>query len=94
MATVGDCAVGSRVRVSAGEGTVRWTGTNPDFAVGKWVGVQLYVQDDPAICFPLTIDHFTLYAVTSRTEKMMDLFKESSIFRVNRSMGFLFDLVK
>ncbi|KAJ9123331.1 hypothetical protein QFC22_001530 [Naganishia vaughanmartiniae] len=44
MATAVDCAVGSRVRVSAGDGTVRWTGTNPDFAVGKWVGVQL---DEP-----------------------------------------------
>ncbi|KAJ9104313.1 hypothetical protein QFC19_003953 [Naganishia cerealis] len=44
MATAGECTVGSRVRVAAGDGVVQWTGTNPDFAVGKWVGVQLQVK--------------------------------------------------
>jgi dynactin complex subunit len=34
-------AVGARVTVSNGEGTVRWMGTNPEFAAGAWVGVEL-----------------------------------------------------
>ncbi|KAL7423292.1 hypothetical protein Q5752_002593 [Cryptotrichosporon argae] len=33
--------VGARVQVSAGVGVVRWTGSNPAFSAGKWVGVEL-----------------------------------------------------
>jgi hypothetical protein len=33
--------VGARVTVTAGDGVVRWTGLNPPFAAGKWVGVEL-----------------------------------------------------
>ena len=36
--------MGASVRVAAGDGIVRWTGTNPDFAAGKWVGIELYVS--------------------------------------------------
>lgn len=44
MAQAGECPVGASVRVAAGDGIVRWTGTNPDFAAGKWVGIELYVS--------------------------------------------------
>lgn len=39
-----DLLVGSRVQVSAGPGIIRWTGVNPAFAAGKWVGVELCVS--------------------------------------------------
>ncbi|WVN86516.1 uncharacterized protein L203_101680 [Cryptococcus depauperatus CBS 7841] len=34
--------IGARVQVTAGNGYVRWTGTNPGFAAGSWVGVELF----------------------------------------------------
>jgi dynactin 1 len=33
--------VGAKVQVSSGIGYVRWTGANPKFATGNWVGVEL-----------------------------------------------------
>lgn len=33
--------VGARVQVTAGIGHVRWVGSNPKFATGRWVGVEL-----------------------------------------------------
>lgn len=33
--------IDAKVQVSAGIGYVRWTGANPGFAAGKWVGVEL-----------------------------------------------------
>ncbi|ODO01512.1 hypothetical protein I350_06332 [Cryptococcus amylolentus CBS 6273] len=39
--TTPEVPVGAKVQVSVGIGHVRWTGTNPGFAVGKWVGVEL-----------------------------------------------------
>lgn len=33
--------IDTKVQVSAGVGYVRWTGANPGFAAGKWVGVEL-----------------------------------------------------
>jgi dynactin complex subunit len=33
--------VGSRVTVTNGDGIVRWMGTDPEFAAGSWVGVEL-----------------------------------------------------
>ena len=35
--------LGAKVQVTAGIGFVRWTGSNPKFSAGKWVGVELYV---------------------------------------------------
>ena len=35
--------IGSRVNVTNGPGVVRWLGTNPEFAAGSWVGVELWV---------------------------------------------------
>ncbi|WVF69238.1 hypothetical protein IAT40_004014 [Kwoniella sp. CBS 6097] len=40
MTTV-EAPIGAKVQVSAGIGHVRWTGSNPGFAAGKWVGVEL-----------------------------------------------------
>ncbi|CED83455.1 Microtubule-associated protein dynactin DCTN1/Glued [Phaffia rhodozyma] len=40
-----DLIVGSQVTVSAGQGIIRWTGTNPTFAKGRWVGVELFGPD-------------------------------------------------
>nr|KIR89490.1 dynactin 1 [Cryptococcus tetragattii IND107] len=34
--------IDAKVQVSAGIGYVRWTGANPGFAAGKWVGVELF----------------------------------------------------
>ncbi|WVQ72856.1 hypothetical protein IAR50_002417 [Cryptococcus sp. DSM 104548] len=39
--TTPEVPVGAKVQVSVGIGHVRWTGTNPGFALGKWVGVEL-----------------------------------------------------
>lgn len=36
--------VGSKVRVNAGTGLVRWVGTDPAFAAGKWIGIELCVS--------------------------------------------------
>lgn len=36
-----DLPLGTRVRVNAGTGLVRWVGTDPAFAPGKWVGIEL-----------------------------------------------------
>lgn len=33
--------LGARVAVAAGLGYVRWTGSNPAFSAGKWVGIEL-----------------------------------------------------
>lgn len=45
MSSSGKVQVGSRVIVSSAKGelkgVIRWMAENPDFAVGKWVGVQL-----------------------------------------------------
>lgn len=49
--------MGSRVRVAAGDGIVRWIGTNPEFATGKWVGVELYVESGLGV---LVVHSFTL----------------------------------
>ncbi|WWC88610.1 uncharacterized protein L201_003523 [Kwoniella dendrophila CBS 6074] len=40
MTTV-EAPIGAKVQVTAGIGHVRWTGSNPGFAAGKWVGVEL-----------------------------------------------------
>ncbi|KAK4685386.1 dynactin 1, partial [Tremellales sp. Uapishka_1] len=40
MTTV-EVPLGAKVSVSAGIGHVRWTGINPKFSSGKWVGVEL-----------------------------------------------------
>ncbi|WVR06294.1 hypothetical protein IAU60_003324 [Kwoniella sp. DSM 27419] len=40
MTTV-EAPIGARVQVAAGIGHVRWSGSNPAFAAGKWVGVEL-----------------------------------------------------
>ncbi|ORX40158.1 dynein associated protein-domain-containing protein [Kockovaella imperatae] len=40
MTTV-EAPIGAKVQVTAGVGYVRWTGANPGFAAGKWVGVEL-----------------------------------------------------
>jgi dynactin 1 len=39
--TTPEISLGTRVQVTAGIGTVRWTGTNPAFATGNWVGIEL-----------------------------------------------------
>nr|XP_019012815.1 dynactin 1 [Kwoniella pini CBS 10737]OCF51596.1 dynactin 1 [Kwoniella pini CBS 10737] len=39
--TTPEAPVGAKVSVTAGIGYVRWTGFNPAFAAGKWVGVEL-----------------------------------------------------
>nr|XP_018262298.1 dynactin 1 [Kwoniella dejecticola CBS 10117]OBR84456.1 dynactin 1 [Kwoniella dejecticola CBS 10117] len=39
--TTPEAPVGAKVSVTAGIGYVRWTGSNPGFAAGKWVGVEL-----------------------------------------------------
>ncbi|KAK8858530.1 hypothetical protein IAR55_002757 [Kwoniella newhampshirensis] len=39
--TTPEVPIGAKVSVSAGIGHVRWTGSNPGFAAGKWVGVEL-----------------------------------------------------
>ncbi|TXT13518.1 hypothetical protein VHUM_00885 [Vanrija humicola] len=36
-----EIALGARVQVTAGVGTVRWVGTDPAFASGNWVGIEL-----------------------------------------------------
>ncbi|WVQ80521.1 hypothetical protein IAT38_002626 [Cryptococcus sp. DSM 104549] len=36
-----EAPIGAKVQVSAGIGHVRWSGSNPAFAAGKWVGVEL-----------------------------------------------------
>ncbi|BEI94168.1 uncharacterized protein CcaverHIS019_0606270 [Cutaneotrichosporon cavernicola] len=36
-----DLPLGTKVRVNAGTGLVRWVGTEPAFAPGKWVGIEL-----------------------------------------------------
>jgi dynactin complex subunit len=36
-----DIPVGARVSVTAGTGIVRWTGVNPKFSAGRWVGIEL-----------------------------------------------------
>jgi hypothetical protein len=36
-----DLPLGTKVRVNAGTGFVRWAGTDPAFAPGKWVGIEL-----------------------------------------------------
>ncbi|OCF42027.1 dynactin 1 [Kwoniella heveanensis CBS 569] len=41
MTTV-EAPIGAKVQVAAGIGHVRWTGSNPGFAAGKWVGVELF----------------------------------------------------
>lgn len=53
-ASTSDLILGSRVEVTAGPGILRWTGTNPAFAAGKWVGVELYVSSlfVPTSCRP------------------------------------------
>jgi dynactin 1 len=33
--------VGAKVAVTAGVGYVRWTGVNPKFSAGRWVGIEL-----------------------------------------------------
>ena len=40
MTTV-EAPIGAKVQVAAGVGYVRWSGANPKFASGKWVGVEL-----------------------------------------------------
>lgn len=45
MTTV-EVPVGAKVSVSSGVGYVRWTGSNPKFSAGKWVGIELYVETD------------------------------------------------
>ncbi|WVQ65710.1 uncharacterized protein L199_003888 [Kwoniella botswanensis] len=39
--TTPEAPIGAKVQVAAGVGYVRWTGSNPGFAAGKWVGVEL-----------------------------------------------------
>lgn len=39
--TTMEVPIGARVQVTAGVGVVRWVGSNPPFAAGKWVGVEL-----------------------------------------------------
>ncbi|KAI9631947.1 dynein associated protein-domain-containing protein [Dioszegia hungarica] len=39
--TTPEAPIGARVQVSSGIGHVRWSGTNPAFSAGKWVGVEL-----------------------------------------------------
>ncbi|WRT67723.1 uncharacterized protein IL334_004695 [Kwoniella shivajii] len=39
--TTPEAPIGAKVQVSAGIGYVRWSGSNPPFAAGKWVGVEL-----------------------------------------------------
>ncbi|RXK41589.1 dynactin 1 [Tremella mesenterica] len=39
--TTTEVPIGAKVSVSAGIGIVRWTGSNPPFSSGKWVGVEL-----------------------------------------------------
>lgn len=39
--TTPEVPLGAKVQVSAGVGYVRWTGANPKFSAGKWVGVEL-----------------------------------------------------
>ncbi|GMK57406.1 hypothetical protein CspeluHIS016_0402400 [Cutaneotrichosporon spelunceum] len=36
-----DLPLGTKVRVNAGTGLVRWVGADPAFAAGKWVGIEL-----------------------------------------------------
>lgn len=33
--------LGARVAVAAGSGYVRWTGVNPAFSAGRWIGIEL-----------------------------------------------------
>jgi dynactin complex subunit len=33
--------IGTKVEVASGTGVVKWTGANPKFATGNWVGVEL-----------------------------------------------------
>ena len=33
--------IGAKVSVTAGIGYVRWSGSNPKFSTGNWVGVEL-----------------------------------------------------
>jgi hypothetical protein len=42
--TTPEAPIGAKVQVSAGIGHVRWSGFNPAFAAGKWVGVELCVR--------------------------------------------------
>ena len=42
MTTV-EVPIGAKVLVSAGEGYIRWVGSNPKFSAGKWVGIELCV---------------------------------------------------
>jgi hypothetical protein len=60
MAQSGECPVGSRVRVAAGDGIVRWTGTNPDFAAGKWIGIELYVSTSATLMSLILLLMFSL----------------------------------
>ncbi|KAL1412932.1 hypothetical protein Q8F55_000681 [Vanrija albida] len=39
--TTPEIPLGAKVQVTAGVGTVRWAGTNPPFATGNWVGIEL-----------------------------------------------------
>ena len=39
--TTPEIPIGAKVQVSAGVGYARWTGSNPKFSAGKWVGVEL-----------------------------------------------------
>lgn len=39
--TSSEVPIGAKVSVGAGIGHVRWTGSNPKFSPGNWVGVEL-----------------------------------------------------
>jgi hypothetical protein len=39
--SVQEVPIGAKAQVAAGIGHVRWTGTNPKFSTGQWVGIEL-----------------------------------------------------